>query len=88
MFVTLLIMIACGGASTDPAAPVEAPPVVAPAADPHAAHKSMDHMAVMAATRDRLRAELGEAYDPPVPGLDTADATRGNDDDAYRIVVP
>jgi high-affinity iron transporter len=34
-------------------------------------------MAQMAATRERLRAELGVAYDSPVPGLDTADADNG-----------
>jgi high-affinity iron transporter len=31
----------------------------------------------MAQTRDALRAELGEAYDAPVPGLDTADVAKG-----------
>jgi high-affinity iron transporter len=34
-------------------------------------------MAQMAATRERLRTELGEAYDQPVPGLDAADPVRG-----------
>lgn len=34
-------------------------------------------MAQMAATRDRLRADLGPAYDQPVPGLDQADHARG-----------
>jgi mono/diheme cytochrome c family protein len=47
-------------------------------ADPHAAaHGSGGHMQEMAATRDKLRAELADAYDQPVPGLEAADATRG-----------
>jgi mono/diheme cytochrome c family protein len=36
-----------------------------------------DHMMQMAAVRDRLRAELGAAYDQPVEGLDTANADHG-----------
>jgi high-affinity iron transporter len=35
------------------------------------------HLAKMDATRDRLRSELGAAYDQPVPGLDQADPARG-----------
>lgn len=54
----------------------EAPP--APKPDVHeVAHSSGDHMAQMAATRDRLRAELGDAYDQPVQGLESADTARG-----------
>lgn len=41
----------------------------APPADPH--------MAQMEATRDRLRSELGPAYDEPVEGLTTADQMHG-----------
>lgn len=40
-----------------------------PPADPH--------MAQMEATRDRLRSELGTAYDEPVEGLATADPAHG-----------
>lgn len=36
-----------------------------------------DHMAQMTATRDRLRTELGAAYDEPVEGLATADLAHG-----------
>lgn len=76
------LFIACVG--SDPVAPPPiAPPAeaVVPPVDPHAgAHASSGgHMAAMAATRDRLRGELGAAYDQPVPGLDTADATRGRE---------
>jgi mono/diheme cytochrome c family protein len=67
-------------------APPEAPPVQAPpptteakVADPGAAHAAGGHMQQMAATRDRLRAELGEAYDLPVPGFEGADAARGKE---------
>jgi high-affinity iron transporter len=35
-------------------------------------------MADMVTTRDRLRAELGPAYESPVPSLDAADLTRGD----------
>jgi mono/diheme cytochrome c family protein len=69
--------LACGEApppSDDGGAPTAAPAPV----DPHAAHKGgSDHMAQMTAMRDTLRTELGEAYDAPVPGLDTADAAAG-----------
>lgn len=40
-------------------------------------HAHADHMAAMAATRDRLRTGLGDAYAAPVPGLDAADPVRG-----------
>lgn len=69
-FVTWL---ACGGE----AVPTEPPPApaAAPVADPHASHST--HMAQMAAMRDTLRAELGDAYDAPVPGLDAANGETG-----------
>jgi len=76
----LLLLAACGGST----APAEAPrpadhgAPAAPAVD-HAAmgHRAPDHMVKMAATRDALRAELKEAYDAPVAGLDSADRTKG-----------
>jgi high-affinity iron transporter len=34
-------------------------------------------MAMMAATRDRLRQELGAAYDAPVPGVGAPDTSAG-----------
>lgn len=56
----------------------DAPPSTGAAPD-HAAmgHSAPDHMAKMAATRDALRAELKEAYDAPVAGLDVADRVVG-----------
>jgi mono/diheme cytochrome c family protein len=50
------------------------------AADPHAGHGGGggDHMGAMEATRERLRATLGAAYDAPVAGLDGADIERGS----------
>lgn len=45
----------------------------------HAGHHAggSGHMAEMAATRDKLRADLGDAYDQPVAGLDTANPDNG-----------
>ena len=45
----------------------------------HAGHHDAgsDHMKEMAATREKLRAALGEAYDQPIPGLDAANAEAG-----------
>ncbi len=40
-------------------------------------HAGSDHMALMAATRDKLRTTLGEAYDQPVAGLAEAKADAG-----------
>jgi high-affinity iron transporter len=66
----LALIAACGGPAPEPAP--------APAPAPAIAHEPMaDHMTRMAATRDGLRAALGEAYDAPVPGLDTADPVKG-----------
>jgi high-affinity iron transporter len=42
---------------------------------PHDAHSA--HMAQMSTHREALRAELGAAYDAPVPGLELASASRG-----------
>jgi mono/diheme cytochrome c family protein len=56
---------AAGHGAADPAAP----------ANLHGSHS--EHMKQMAATRERLRQELGAAYDAPVPGLDAADAAAG-----------
>lgn len=50
-------------------------PEAAPAPPAHASHS--EHMAQMERTRTDLRAALGDAYDAPVPGLDTADPARG-----------
>lgn len=76
-FVFALALFACTTASPPPAEPPATPP--AAGADAHgAAHVShSDHMMAMAATRDRLRAELGARYDEPVAGLDAADPARG-----------
>jgi mono/diheme cytochrome c family protein len=87
---SLLALMACGSAPDAASAPqpaakpaavaTPAPPTPpAPPAVDHAAHHAggSDHMAKMAATRDGLRQQLGPAYDAPVPGLDTADATKG-----------
>jgi mono/diheme cytochrome c family protein len=65
----LSLLIACGGSEPEPAheeVHADAAKTEEPArpADPHAAHGG--HMAQMAATREKLRAELGEAYDQPV----------------------
>ena len=67
---TLWLVMACETVP-EPAAPPP-PPVAGVPTEDHA-----HHMQQMAATRDRLRAELGDDYDRPVPGLDTADASRG-----------
>jgi mono/diheme cytochrome c family protein len=78
----LALAFACSGAPETPP-PAEAPPVApaepAPAADPHAAHGAGGHMEQMAATREKLRTELGEAYDQPVAGIDAADLGRGKE---------
>jgi high-affinity iron transporter len=74
----IVAFIACTTTETAPppiAPDTDAAAVSTPAADVHAAGGG--HMAQMAATRDRLRAELGDAYDQPVPGLDAADAAQG-----------
>ena len=70
----LLFVFACAPApvgETSPPAP-EPPKEEVPAPDPMVAH-----MEKMAKIRDALRAELGEAYDAPVAGLDKADAAKG-----------
>ena len=67
------IWLGCG----EVPAPTEPAPAPAAPVDPHAAHRGADHMAQMATMRDALRAALGEAYDAPVPGLDTADPAAG-----------
>jgi mono/diheme cytochrome c family protein len=72
----MILLLWLGCAEPPPPAP---PAAEAPAADPHAMHHGAgsDHMAKMAATRDGMRAALGEAYDAPVPGLAEANATAG-----------
>ena len=40
-------------------------------------HSHAEHMVQMAATRERLRVELGEAYEQPVPGLGEASGDNG-----------
>ena len=70
----MLWLVACG---SPPPAPSPALPTGTPPADHHD-HASGTHMAAMAATRDRLRAELGPAYDQPVAGLDDADPAKGS----------
>lgn len=74
--ILLALLLACAETPAPPATPV---PPVPPAADPHAGHHAggSDHMKQMAATREGLRAKLGESYDQPVPGLDAADLSRG-----------
>lgn len=77
---TLFALLACSSSPTSgsPPATNEAlppEPAVLAAPDPHAGHS--EHMAKMAETREGLRVALGPAYDAPVPGLDTADATKG-----------
>jgi high-affinity iron transporter len=81
MLLLVWLAFACSGAPenappADPPLPPQEPP---PAADPHAgAHAGGGgHMEQMAATRETLRAELGETYDQPVAGLDAADPARG-----------
>lgn len=71
----VLSLLACGGGA--PPTPAPAPPA-APAPAPAALHGShSEHMKMMAATRERLRAELGAAYDAPPPGLAEADREAG-----------
>lgn len=74
MFVLLIL-----GCASEPSAvaPVLAP--VAGDARQQAHAGGGGHMALMAATRDRLRTELGDAYDAPVAGFDGADAGRGRE---------
>lgn len=69
-----LTVLGCGGGST-PSTPPPAAPAEPAKAALHGSHS--EHMQMMSATRDRLRQELGPAYDAPVPGLDTADAALG-----------
>jgi high-affinity iron transporter len=74
--VIAMMLLACG--TTEPT------PVTV---DPHAGHEGhahattttshADHMTLMAALREKLRTELGAAYDAPVPGVDTADKSTG-----------
>jgi mono/diheme cytochrome c family protein len=79
-----VFVLACTAAPPPPEEPPAAP-TPAPHADhahppdngPHD-HGAHGHMADMVTTRDKLRAELGPAYDAPVPGLDAADHTRGD----------
>jgi high-affinity iron transporter len=77
----LLGLLACGGAAPEP---TPEPVHVHEDGSKHvhedaaaAGHTHADHMAVMAATRDRLRTELGDAYAAPVPGLEGADVGKG-----------
>lgn len=72
----LLVGFVIGCTTAPPPAPVP-PPEVAPAPQVAAHLSHSDHMMAMAATRDRLRAELGANYDQPVAGLDAADPARG-----------
>lgn len=69
-----LALLACDEAAPPAAPPAPAPEAPAPAGL-HGSHS--EHMRMMSATRDRLRQELGAAYDAPVPGLDAADAAQG-----------
>lgn len=72
----MLIALVLYGCAADPVGATGA-------VDPHAGHDHApatsheDHMKKMAAMRDALRAELGAAYDEPVPGLDAADRSSG-----------
>jgi len=80
----MIALLACGGT---PEAQHEHGPgthehgTAEKAAEPHdhAGHHAAggDHMALMAATRDQLRTDLGAAYDQPVAGLDSADKEAG-----------
>ena len=74
----LLSLIACSGGA--PSAPSTDPMdghVMGVEGEHHEHGGMSEHMAMMNATRDRLRSELAVAYDQPVPGLDQADMSRG-----------
>ncbi len=74
----LLSLFACGAEAPTPDPHAGHAAEVAPASPAPSLHAShSDHMKMMAATRERLRAELGPAYDAPVPGLAAADAGAG-----------
>jgi mono/diheme cytochrome c family protein len=70
-----LLMFACAGPETVPDA--HPPAAEDPPRHVHGVDDMAVHMAAMAATRDRLRASLKDAYDAPVAGLDAADRTHG-----------
>lgn len=73
----LLLALAFACSSPSEAPPPRHPPVPHGHDDPHAAHSAEDHLQRAMVYRDRLRRQLGDAYDQPVPGLDEADPARG-----------